>query len=119
MTIKCSHLGCVNGVLRDCFGNPLKECYDHFMAGSPIGVPPPKQGAQGRPLNAEEPIVIRESNTLTKREEFAKAAMQGLCANPAEQLIRSSYEEMAKIALDQADALLAELAKGAPGAGNT
>lgn len=43
---------------------------------------------------------------LTKREMFAMAAMQGLCANNNEY---NSYQHLANSALCHADALLAEL----------
>lgn len=48
------------------------------------------------------------ANGLTKREEFAKAAMQGLCANsiPGRHNIP---ENLAHEAVNYADALLAEL----------
>lgn len=43
---------------------------------------------------------------LTKREQFAMAAMQGLCANNNEY---TSFEHLANSAVQHADALLAEL----------
>lgn len=48
---------------------------------------------------------------MTKREEFAKAAMQGLCANPDEHIGNASPELRAKWACNEADALIAELSK--------
>jgi hypothetical protein len=52
------------------------------------------------------PVQLAE-NPLTKREEFAKAAMQGLCAN---QLFPEwSFTHLAQLARKQADALIAEL----------
>lgn len=52
---------------------------------------------------------------LTKRELFAAMAMQGLCSCNHPQLVAWSPEELAVNAREQADALLAELAKdGAP-----
>lgn len=58
---------------------------------------------------------------LTKREEFAKAAMQGLCANPYlskqgvdMQVSGDEYRtRLATEAILQADALIAALNKGA------
>lgn len=52
------------------------------------------------------PVQLAE-NPLTKREEFAKAAMQGLCANPA--LEHWLIQDLAQRARKQADALIAEL----------
>jgi hypothetical protein len=46
---------------------------------------------------------------LTKRELFAAMAMQGLCAYPS--LIDDTVTGVARLAVEQADALLAELAK--------
>ena len=48
---------------------------------------------------------------LTIRQEFAKAAMQGLLANPTEEAWHSTAERIARIAIEHADALLAELQK--------
>lgn len=49
-------------------------------------------------------------NGVTKREYFAAKAMAGLCANvPARE--GATHEDMAKIAVAAADALLAELEK--------
>ena len=45
--------------------------------------------------------------TLTKRERFAMAAMQGLCANP--QLAEAPEDALARYARKQADAMIAEL----------
>lgn len=47
---------------------------------------------------------------LTKREEFAKAAMQGMCGNEGE-YANASYERAAERSVTQADALLEALAK--------
>ena len=47
--------------------------------------------------------------SLTKREQFAMAAMQGLMGNPHE--LNTSPRETVEIAIQHADALLAELAK--------
>lgn len=44
---------------------------------------------------------------LTKREEFAKAAMQGLCANVL--FPEWSFSHLSQLARKQADALIAEL----------
>lgn len=46
---------------------------------------------------------------LTKREYFAAMAMQGLCANTAYGDTQAGF--LAKWSVEQADALLAELAK--------
>jgi len=46
---------------------------------------------------------------LTKREAFAMAAMQGYCANAD---VNATPEAVAGWAVHQADALLAEMAKG-------
>lgn len=46
---------------------------------------------------------------LTKREAFAMAAMQGLCANP--DLTTASSGRLSCMAVEIADSLLAELAK--------
>ena len=49
---------------------------------------------------------------LTKREQFASMAMQGLLSNPAPQIVGiNSKTGFAEHAVKQADALLAELAK--------
>jgi hypothetical protein len=55
-----------------------------------------------------------ESNTLTKREQFAMAAMQGLLANPNGAMTEGgsmtfSPDGISHIALKQADALLTKL----------
>lgn len=46
---------------------------------------------------------------LTKREAFAMAAMQGLCANPNKDLVARDAEQMAYLATEQADCLLSAL----------
>ena len=46
-------------------------------------------------------------NDLTKRERFAVAAMQGLCADPS----MREVEKIAKLAVEAADSLIAELGK--------
>ena len=48
---------------------------------------------------------------LTKREEFAAMAMQGMCGDPGR---RGPIEAYARDAVKFADALLAELAKEQP-----
>ncbi len=48
---------------------------------------------------------------LTKREAFAMHAMQGFCANAS--LMNKGYDELATIAVIQADVLLEQLAKEA------
>ena len=51
---------------------------------------------------------------LTKREEFAKAAMQGMMAYCGSYGMTNGPEEVAARAVQVADALLAELAKEQP-----
>jgi hypothetical protein len=70
-----------------------------------------------RTIPNPDQIVIerRDLHTLTKRERFAAMAMQGLCANPADWLQDFLEEQIAEMAVTQADALLAELAKGKQG----
>lgn len=48
---------------------------------------------------------------LTKREEFAKAAMMGLCANGDADFCTLHSERVAEIAVSLADALINELNK--------
>jgi hypothetical protein len=58
----------------------------------------------------ETAFLIKEINSLTKREQFAMAAMAGLCSCP----IPGTHNQAANVskeAVKQADALLAELAK--------
>jgi hypothetical protein len=50
---------------------------------------------------------IKFDGTLTKRERFAMAAMQGLSANPDHTC--TDYEKLAGTAVKQADALIAAL----------
>lgn len=50
---------------------------------------------------------------LTKREAFALAAMQGFCANQSTTFTEASGRQIAEYAASHADALLAELEKGA------
>jgi len=64
--------------------------------------------------DAAFPIVVSEATSeahtgLTKREEFAKAAMQGLCANPAYD--SASEEKIVGWSVRVADALIFELNK--------
>jgi hypothetical protein len=74
------------------------------------------------PENEDNPHVHRRFNGLTKREEFAKAAMQGILAN-GWLIVRANIdgklqaesthpEDVAKQAKRHADALLAELERG-------
>jgi hypothetical protein len=60
----------------------------------------PARGKSTDPIGVIEP-------PLTKRERFAMAAMQGLCANP--QLAEAPDDALARYARKQADALIAEL----------
>lgn len=62
---------------------------------------------QAFPIPADEDHV--RSRGLTKREYFAAMAMQGLCSLPAGEKWPSTL--IATYAVEQADALLAELAK--------
>lgn len=55
------------------------------------------------------PGTASHSQGLTKREEFAKAAMQGVMANP--NCTVNSFAQNARASVSMADALLAELAK--------
>ena len=57
-------------------------------------------------------IERRDLHTLTKRERFAMAAMQGLLARRPTELCTA--ENVARWAVGYADALLAELAKEKP-----
>ena len=52
-----------------------------------------------------------ESNGLTKREEFAQAALQGLLANPASSNAISYAEAYAEAAIRAADSLIAALSQ--------
>jgi hypothetical protein len=63
------------------------------------------------PPTAPVQNVSRYYPSLTKREAFAMAAMQGFCANPGEQFVRASVDIIAEFSVGQADALLSELAK--------
>jgi predicted nucleic acid-binding protein len=56
-------------------------------------------------------VAASASVGLTKREEFAKAAMQGLCANHGTYGVNNGPGDVAARAVQVADALLAELAK--------
>ena len=68
---------------------------------NPVLIPnAPLQEATYRPVQLAE-------NQLTKREEFAKAAMQGLMANS--DYTAANYDAVALHARRQADALIAEL----------
>lgn len=49
---------------------------------------------------------------ITKRELFTAFALAGFCANPAEDYIQGSFDDLASWAEQQADAQLARLAKG-------
>ena len=50
---------------------------------------------------------ITTEQPLTKRERFAMAAMQGLCANP--NYLQFSEQDLARLARIDADSLAAEL----------
>lgn len=47
-------------------------------------------------------------NTLSKREIIAALAMQGHCANPHEEIRTASSDQLARWAVECADALIAE-----------
>ncbi|WDI91946.1 hypothetical protein [Xanthomonas campestris] len=56
----------------------------------------------------------RLAETMTKREAFAMAAMQGYCGAPGDSFRRDadvSFRGMAEMSVKQANALLAELEK--------
>ena len=59
---------------------------------------------------AETAFLTKEINSLTKREQFAMAAMQGLCVNDW-QRSNNNIAEISARSVKMADALLAELAK--------
>lgn len=52
-----------------------------------------------------------DSPGLTKRELFAAMAMQGVWSNPTN-ISDPAFENIAEVAVKQADALMLELAKG-------
>ena len=54
---------------------------------------------------------------LTKREYFAAMMLQGYSANPHENFTDAHYGSLARWAVEQADALLAELEKPKEGRG--
>lgn len=60
-------------------------------------------------LNENLPAPIGDAVCLTKRELFAAMAMQGLCAS--DEFVVRPAEDIAAAAVEQADALLAELSK--------
>jgi hypothetical protein len=51
---------------------------------------------------------------MTTREQFAMAAVQGIIANQKTAQINPSFDEVATLAIKQADALIAKLAEGQP-----
>lgn len=59
-------------------------------------------------LNGQN-VLEDTSYGMTKREQFAMAAMQGLLANPDEQTVGMSVTKMIKFAVMNADELLAAL----------
>lgn len=58
-----------------------------------------------------DPDGVIAAGGLTKRELFAAMAMQGFCSNSV--MTETGHADMARMAVEQADALLAELAKEA------
>ena len=81
---------------------------DNSGAAYPVTKRVDEQGtdASGRPLTRR--VSVHEEG-MTKREAFAMAAMQGYCANAD---VNATPEAVAGWAVHQADALLAEMAKG-------
>jgi hypothetical protein len=63
------------------------------------------------PFDPQAELSYQECRGLTIREEFAKAAMQGLCSDEA--TVRAALDAIPKTAVALADLLIAELAKGA------
>jgi len=61
------------------------------------------------PKEIQEGIFLSHQQGLTKREHFASMAMQGLLAS--DEFSSSSYEEVARMSVKSADALIAELNK--------
>lgn len=59
--------------------------------------------ANGKPTPVNEPVSLRE--------RVAIAAMQGLLANPSEQVVIASHRQCAEWAVASADALITELQK--------
>lgn len=58
--------------------------------------------------------IVPPPETMTKREAFAMAAMQGILATPADDFeddIEATPEGLASFAVECADALIAELEK--------
>jgi hypothetical protein len=65
-----------------------------------------------KPSDSIHPLQQQMGNIgLTKREYFAALAIQGLCANPHHMVICANAKEMAKFAVQQADALIEALNK--------
>ena len=64
------------------------------------------------PSDLATPIMGRTGllGGLTKREEFAKAAMQGILSNPSEEMPQAP-QKVAEFAVRNADALIEELNK--------
>lgn len=64
-------------------------------------------------MNGSEPAFpVNDLNAckwpgLTKRQWLAGMALQGLCANPAEDVKNQTYDKVAEMALKHADALIA------------
>ena len=74
----------------------------------------PVKGCDGRFIDCNDDSVnwlnqCKPSIGMTKREEFAMAAMQGLCAGNIEN--RGTYEDISIGAVLLADLLLEELSK--------
>lgn len=65
-------------------------------------------GGPAFPVPAElcQDLTVEEQRGLTLRDWFAGKAMQGLQANPVEGVCEMGFEEIAKYAYAQADAML-------------
>ena len=63
--------------------------------------------AKEKPMTTDpnDPTFAENSNGLTKREYFAAAAIQGLCADPS----MREVDKIAKLAVEAADALIVAL----------
>jgi hypothetical protein len=57
-----------------------------------------------------EMVEERKNETLSRRDQFAMAAMQGICSHP-DTWGKDSFEKIARAAVEAADALIQELDK--------
>ena len=67
-------------------------------------------------INGNEPRIVSHDHAsgryiigITKREQFAMAAMQGMCGNSDEQVCKTTFEAMTRAAVAMADLLLKAL----------